>query len=107
MESSINPWNRALFARRREPYFRDEFAVDSPLQRRVYCEPEFSGGYPINARRTFQLQQRGIEKIIVVGVLANTCVEATARCRAKGRSIEEIDAALAKPRSLLERAPAA
>jgi nicotinamidase-related amidase len=28
---------------------------------------------------TFQLQQRGIEKIIVVGVLANTCVEATAR----------------------------
>jgi hypothetical protein len=33
MESSINPWNPALFARRREPYFRDEFAVDSPLQR--------------------------------------------------------------------------
>jgi hypothetical protein len=71
------------------------------LQRRVYCEPEFSGGYPINARRTFQLQQRGIEKIIVVGVLANTCVEATARCRAKGRPIEEIDAALAKPRSFI------
>ena len=57
---------------------------ESPLlQRRVACEPEFSGGYPINARRTFQLQQRGIEKIIVVGVLANTCVEATARCSAK------------------------
>jgi hypothetical protein len=40
-------------------------------------------GHPINARRTFQLQQRGIEKIIVVGVLANTCVEATARCSAE------------------------
>src|SRR3984893_16408515 len=38
------------------------------LQRRVSCEPEFSGGHSINARRTFQLQQRGIEKIIVVGV---------------------------------------
>ena len=53
------------------------------LQRRVSCEPGFSGGHPINARRTFQLQQRGIEKIIVVGVLANTCVEATARCSAE------------------------
>ena len=31
----------------------------------------------------FQLQQRGIEKIIVVGMLANTCVEATARCGAE------------------------
>jgi hypothetical protein len=40
-------------------------------------------GRPINARRTFQLQQRGIEKIIVVGFLANTCVEATARCSAE------------------------
>ena len=27
----------------------------------------------------FQLKQRGIEKIVVVGMLANTCVEATAR----------------------------
>ena len=40
-------------------------------------------GRPINAPRTFQLQQRGIEKIIVVGFLANTCVEATARCSAE------------------------
>ena len=53
------------------------------LQRGVSCEPEFSGGHPINARRTFQPLQRGIEKIIVVGVLANTCVEATARCSAE------------------------
>ena len=30
-----------------------------------------------------QLKQRGIEKIIVAGVLANTCVEATARCGAE------------------------
>jgi hypothetical protein len=25
------------------PNFRDEFAVDSPLQRRVACEPDFRG----------------------------------------------------------------
>jgi nicotinamidase-related amidase len=31
----------------------------------------------------FQLKQRGIERIIVVGMLANTCVEATARCGAE------------------------
>jgi hypothetical protein len=62
---------------------RDQRFESGSLQRGVSCEPEFSGGHPINARRTFQLQQRGIEKIIVVGVLANTCVEATARCSAE------------------------
>jgi nicotinamidase-related amidase len=31
----------------------------------------------------FQLKQRGIEKIIVVGMVANTCIEATARCAAE------------------------
>src|SRR5271167_2435805 len=30
-----NPPGILLFGRRRESYFRDEFAVDSPLQRRV------------------------------------------------------------------------
>jgi len=62
---------------------RDQRFESGSLQRGVSCEPEFSGGHPINARRTFQLQQRGIEKIIVVGVLTNTCVEATARCSAE------------------------
>ena len=32
-----------------------------------------------NTDLDFQLKQRSIEKIIVVGLLANTCVEATAR----------------------------
>jgi nicotinamidase-related amidase len=31
----------------------------------------------------FQLKQRGIEKSILAGVVANTCVEATARCAAE------------------------
>jgi nicotinamidase-related amidase len=31
----------------------------------------------------FQLRQRGIERLIVVGMVANTCVEATARCSAE------------------------
>jgi nicotinamidase-related amidase len=30
-----------------------------------------------------QLRQRGIEKIIVAGMVANTCIEATARCGAE------------------------
>ena len=62
---------------------RNRWFESTSLQRRVSCEPEFAGGHPINARRTFQPQQRGIEKIIVVGVLANTCVEATACCSAE------------------------
>ena len=36
-----------------------------------------------NTDLDFQLKQRGIEKIIVVGMVANTCVEATARCGAE------------------------
>jgi nicotinamidase-related amidase len=32
-----------------------------------------------NTDLDFQLKQRGIEKIILVGMLANTCIEATAR----------------------------
>ena len=36
-----------------------------------------------NTDLDFQLKQRGIDKIIVVGVLANTCVEGTARCGAE------------------------
>jgi nicotinamidase-related amidase len=36
-----------------------------------------------NTDLDLQLKQRGIEKIIVVGVVANTCVEATARCGAE------------------------
>ena len=37
-----------------------------------------------NTDLDFQLKQRGIEKIIVVGMLANTCVEGTARVRTFG-----------------------
>jgi nicotinamidase-related amidase len=33
-----------------------------------------------NTDLDFQLKQRGIEKIIMAGIAANTCVEATARC---------------------------
>jgi nicotinamidase-related amidase len=36
-----------------------------------------------NTDLNFQLRQRGIEKIIVAGTVANTCVEATARCGAE------------------------
>src|SRR5262249_40484555 len=36
-----------------------------------------------NTDLDFQLKQRGIEKIIVVGMVANTCIEATARCGAE------------------------
>jgi nicotinamidase-related amidase len=36
-----------------------------------------------NTDLDFQLKQRGIEKIIVTGMLANTCVEGTARCAAE------------------------
>jgi nicotinamidase-related amidase len=36
-----------------------------------------------NTDLDFQLKQRGIEKIIVAGMVANTCVEATARCAAE------------------------
>jgi nicotinamidase-related amidase len=36
-----------------------------------------------NTDLDFQLKQRGIEKIIVVGMVANTCVETTARCGAE------------------------
>ena len=36
-----------------------------------------------NTDLNLQLKQRGIEKIIVVGMVANTCVEATARCGAE------------------------
>src|SRR6202035_4091616 len=45
-------WNRNLgnFT------FRDEFAVDSLLQRRVSCKPEFSSRHPIDDRRPRQLR---------------------------------------------------
>jgi nicotinamidase-related amidase len=36
-----------------------------------------------NTDLDLQLKQRGIEKIIVAGMVANTCVEATARCGAE------------------------
>jgi len=36
-----------------------------------------------NTDLDLQLKQRSIEKIIVVGMLANTCIEATARCGAE------------------------
>jgi nicotinamidase-related amidase len=36
-----------------------------------------------NTDLDFQLKQRGIEKIVVVGMVANTCIEATARCGAE------------------------
>jgi len=36
-----------------------------------------------NTDLDFQLKQRGIDKIIVVGMVANTCIEATARCGAE------------------------
>ena len=36
-----------------------------------------------NTDLDLQLKQRSIEKIIVVGMVANTCIEATARCGAE------------------------
>ena len=36
-----------------------------------------------NTDLDLQLKQRGIEKLIVAGMVANTCVEATARCGAE------------------------
>ncbi len=36
-----------------------------------------------NTDLDFQLRQRGIERLIVVGMVANSCVEATARCSAE------------------------
>ncbi len=36
-----------------------------------------------NTDLDFQLRQRGIERLIVVGMVANVCVEATARCSAE------------------------
>ena len=36
-----------------------------------------------NTDLDFQLKQRGIEKIILVGLVANTCIESTARCGAE------------------------
>jgi hypothetical protein len=41
LKSSINPLESCFIRQPPEPYFRDEFAVDSPLQRRVRCEPDF------------------------------------------------------------------
>src|SRR5215472_8079609 len=35
---SQSPWNRPIWGAAREFDFRDEFAADSPLQRRVCCE---------------------------------------------------------------------
>src|SRR5215831_11262051 len=35
---SQSPWNRPIWGAAREFDFRDEFAADSPLQRRVHCE---------------------------------------------------------------------
>ncbi len=40
--------------------------------------PEFA-----NTDLDFQLRQCGIEKIIVAGIGANTCIEATTRCAAE------------------------
>jgi len=37
-----------------------------------------------NTDLDFQLKQRSIEKIILAGMAANTCIEATARCGAEG-----------------------
>jgi len=34
------------------PHFRDEFAVDSPLQRRVNCEPDFLRFRQVSAKPT-------------------------------------------------------
>ena len=36
-----------------------------------------------NTDLDFQLRQRRVERIIVVGMMANTCIEATARCGAE------------------------
>jgi nicotinamidase-related amidase len=36
-----------------------------------------------NTDLDFQLRQCGIEKIIVAGIVANTCIEATTRCAAE------------------------
>jgi hypothetical protein len=40
LKSSINPLESCFIRQAPEPYFRDEFAVDSPLQEGVRCEPD-------------------------------------------------------------------
>ena len=45
----------------------------------VVVQPHWGQNGFANTDLDFQLKQRGIEKIIVIGMIANTCVEATAR----------------------------
>ena len=45
----------------------------------VVVQPHWGQNGFANTDLDFQLKQRGIEKIIVVGMAANTCIEATAR----------------------------
>src|ERR1700740_3555958 len=52
---AANRWGSITRFTSRSPARNRNFESIS-LQRRVSCEPEFSGGHPINARRTFQLQ---------------------------------------------------
>jgi nicotinamidase-related amidase len=52
--------------------------VQAIAHRLPVAPPEFA-----NTDLDFQLRQCGIEKIIVAGIVANTCIEATTRCAAE------------------------
>ena len=54
-----------------------------PLPGDVVIQQHWGQNGFANTDLDFQLKQRSIEKIIVVGMLANTCVEGTARCGAE------------------------
>ena len=55
----------------------------APRSGDVVIQPHWGQSGFANTDLDFQLKQRGIEKIIVTGMLANTCIEATARAGAE------------------------
>lgn len=55
----------------------------APLPDDVVIKQHWGQNGFANTDLDFQLKQRGIEKIILAGMVANTCVEATARCGAE------------------------
>ena len=55
----------------------------APQPEDVHVEQHWGQNGFANTDLDLQLRQRSIEKVIVVGAVANTCVEATARCAAE------------------------
>jgi nicotinamidase-related amidase len=73
-----NPTERGII--RRHTFARGEWHPDFAPQKGTIVVQEHSGqsGFA-NTDLDFQLKQRDITHVIVVGLLANTCIESTAR----------------------------